>query len=88
MGLGTNARSSHILKTHGFWGRNIIHAHRNLISQFVPCEKSVRRCPSLKILQDAPKTDRATFKFLKSMCFIKCEKWSLVCSENGDFQKH
>ena len=68
--------------------RNIIHAHRNLISQFVPYEKSVRRCLSLKILQDAPKTDRATFKFLKSMCFIKCEKWSLVCSENGDFQKH
>ena len=31
--------------------RNIIHAHRNLISQFVPYEKSVRRCPSLKILQ-------------------------------------
>ena len=68
--------------------RNIIHAHWNLISQFVPYEKSVRRCPSLKILQDAPKTDRATFKFLKSMCFIKCEKWSLVCSENGDVQKH
>ena len=22
------------------------------------------------------------------MCFIKCEKWSLVCIENGDFQKH
>ena len=37
--------------------RNIIHAHRNLISQFVPYEKSVRRCPNLKILQDAPKTD-------------------------------
>ena len=55
---------------------------------FVPYEKSARRCPSLKILQDAPKTDRQTFKFLKSMCFIKCEKWSLVCSENGDFQKH
>ena len=68
--------------------RNIIHAHWNLISQFVPYEKSVRRCPSLKILQDAPKTDRATFKFLKSMCFIKCENWSLVCSENGDFQNH
>ena len=47
--------------------RNIIHAHRNLISQFVPYEKSVRRCPSLKILQDAPKTDRATFKFMKSV---------------------
>ena len=37
--------------------RNIIHAHRNLISQFVPYEKSVRRCLNLKILQDAPKTD-------------------------------
>ena len=43
---------------------------------------------SLPEFTDAPKTERATFKFLKSMCFIKCEKWSLVCSENGDFQNH
>ena len=44
--------------------------------------------PEFENFTGCSKTDRATFKFLKSMCFIKCEKWSLVCSENGDFQKH
>ena len=123
--------------------RNIIHAHRNLISQFGPYEKSKNGAHDLQIFEeyvfyqvrklvtglqrkwwfskslkkpipvttfevyrfslwfyknsirwslpeftDAPKTERATFKFLKSMCFIKCEKWSLVCSENCDFQNH
>ena len=42
----------------------------------------------ISALEWNPKRERATFKFLKSMCFIKCENWSLVCSENGDFQKH
>ena len=53
--------------------RNIIHAHRNLISQFVPYEKSVRRCLNLKILQDAPKRTARLSNFW-SVCVLSSAK--------------